>query len=117
MTTEITAKDLFSRGLVDEVLPEPSGGAHQNPKETTAAVADSVRKALFCLETTDPEKLVAARYERYRGIGAHGEGVARGLRAEANSSEVDGLNGYRTPREGRTPGEPTPAPKRAPANP
>lgn len=113
---KITAEDLLSRGLVDEVLPEPSGGAHQNPKQTTAAVAESVRKALFRLAATDPEKLVAARYERYRGIGAHGESAPRGLFAEANGSKVNGLNGYRAP-QGRVPGDPTPAPKRAPARP
>jgi acetyl-CoA carboxylase carboxyl transferase subunit alpha len=70
---KITAQDLFSRGLVDEVLPEPLGGAHQDPGAAVEAVAAAVGKALFRLRRTDPKTLVAARYERYRRIGTHAE--------------------------------------------
>jgi acetyl-CoA carboxylase carboxyl transferase subunit alpha len=84
---KITARDLLSRGLVDEVLPEPLGGAHQNPKDATRAVAAAVEKTLFRLRHVAPKALVAARYERYRRLGEHGEET---LVHPATPSETNG---------------------------
>jgi acetyl-CoA carboxylase carboxyl transferase subunit alpha len=90
-TMKITAEDLYSRGLVDEVLPEPLGGAQSDPEAATSAVATAVRRALFRLGNVDPKALVATRYERYRRLGEHGgDGtLARSTPAEANG-EVNG---------------------------
>jgi acetyl-CoA carboxylase carboxyl transferase subunit alpha len=68
---KLTARDLEAHGIVDEVLPEPLGGAHQNPDAATEAVAGAVRRALSGLAGKDPAALVESRYERYRRIGAH----------------------------------------------
>ncbi|HON08721.1 MAG TPA: acetyl-CoA carboxylase carboxyltransferase subunit alpha, partial [Verrucomicrobiota bacterium] len=66
---KITATDLYKFGLVDEIIPEPLGGAHTNPNET----ADSLKKALLkhlseLLKLTSTERL-KLRYEKYRTFG------------------------------------------------
>ncbi len=68
---KITAEDLLAHGIVDEVLPEPLGGAHNDPEAATKAVAGAVEGALSRLAKLEPRALVKARYERYRRIGAH----------------------------------------------
>lgn len=67
----ITARDLKQQGIVDEVLPEPLGGAHQEPEETVEAVGKALERVLSGLSGVDSDELVDARYERYRDIGAH----------------------------------------------
>lgn len=68
---KLTARDLEAHGIVDEVLPEPLGGAHRDPDAATETVAGAVRRALSGLAGKDPAALVESRYERYRRIGAH----------------------------------------------
>ena len=68
---KITASDLLAHGIVDEVLPEPLGGAHNEPEAATEAVARAVQDALSKLSDVEPEAVVKSRYERYRRIGAH----------------------------------------------
>lgn len=67
----ITARDLKRQGIVDEVLSEPLGGAHQEPEETVEAVGKALERVLSGLSGVDSDELVDARYERYRSIGAH----------------------------------------------
>ena len=74
---KLTAADLMAHGIIDEILPEPLGGAHNEPDSVTAAVATAVEKVLFRMENETAEALIKARYERYRRIGTHiAEGVA-----------------------------------------
>ena len=68
---KLTARDMKERGIVDEVLPEPLGGAHNEPETAVEAVGDSLERVLSGLSETDPETLCKARYERYRRIGSH----------------------------------------------
>ena len=68
---KITARDLMAHGIIDEILPEPLGGAHNEPEAATAVVAAAIKKALFRMRDVDPGALVKARYERYRRIGTH----------------------------------------------
>jgi acetyl-CoA carboxylase carboxyl transferase subunit alpha len=68
---KLTARDMKERGIVDEVLPEPLGGAHNEPEAAVETVGESLNRVLSGLADTDPEALREARYERYRRIGAH----------------------------------------------
>ena len=68
---KLTAADMKGRGIVDEIIPEPLGGAHNDPTSTIEAVGKSLNRVLTGLSGTDPDKLREARYERYRRIGAH----------------------------------------------
>lgn len=68
---KITAGDLLAHGVIDEVLTEPLGGAHNDPDDAIGAVARAVEGALARLSKLEPEALVKSRYERYRRIGTH----------------------------------------------
>jgi acetyl-CoA carboxylase carboxyl transferase subunit alpha len=67
----LTARDLKEHGIVDEVLPEPLGGAHNEPADAIKVVGDALDRVLTGLAEADSDALVQARYERYRRIGAH----------------------------------------------
>jgi len=69
---KMVGSDLMELGIVDEVVPEPLGGAHQDPAAVFAAVGSVVGRALDELSGIDPEEMVAARYRRLRAIGAYG---------------------------------------------
>ena len=68
---KITARDLKEHEIVDEVLDEPLGGAHNEPEAAVESVGAALERVLPDLENTDPATLVKRRYERYRRIGAH----------------------------------------------
>ena len=68
---KVTARDLKQHGIVDEVLPEPLGGAHKQPKTAIREVGDALDRVISGLSDADPGALVEARHERYRRIGAY----------------------------------------------
>ncbi len=68
---KITARDLKEQKIVDEVLPEPLGGAHNEPDAAIEAVGETLGLVLSELSDVDPQTLMKTRYERYRRIGAH----------------------------------------------
>ncbi len=67
------AEDLLQLGVIDEIIPEPLGGAHRDVELATQHVKDAIRTHLKELMQIDREKLVGQRYERYRKIGIYGE--------------------------------------------
>ncbi|MGH7727235.1 MAG: acetyl-CoA carboxylase carboxyltransferase subunit alpha [Vulcanimicrobiaceae bacterium] len=67
----LTSGDLVGFEIVDEVVPEPLGGAHRDASGFMAAVLSAIGGALAELVRIDPETLRERRYERYRRIGAH----------------------------------------------
>lgn len=66
----LTSDDLKRFGIIDEVIPEPLGGAHRDAANFTGAVIEAIDASLRRLETQTPEQLRERRYERYRRIGA-----------------------------------------------
>jgi acyl-CoA carboxylase subunit beta len=67
----ITARDLQELGVIDAIVPEPSGGAHLNPDAAARYLKDAIMHELIRLQEVSPAQLVRARYRRYRGIGAY----------------------------------------------
>lgn len=65
----ITAKDLLELKLVDEVIPEPLGGAHADLEATAAALKEALLRHLGELEKLPLDDLLRRRYEKYRRIG------------------------------------------------
>ena len=65
----VTAKDLKELGVIDEILPEPSGGAHMDPQAMAKTVEVAVRRNLKQLRRYKPDTLVALRYKKYRAMG------------------------------------------------
>jgi acetyl-CoA carboxylase carboxyl transferase subunit alpha len=66
---KITAKDLVALGIVDEIIPEPPGGAHRHRDDAVTSVAAAVRRHLARLGGMPTDTLVAARYVKFRRIG------------------------------------------------
>lgn len=65
----LTAPDLRQLGVVDEVLPEPFGGAHRDPDAVLATVRDAVRTQLAALRQVSADELVNRRYAKFRRLG------------------------------------------------
>jgi acetyl-CoA carboxylase carboxyl transferase subunit alpha len=70
---KVDADDLEKLGAVDEVIPEPLGGAHNDPPQAAATLKYSLHKHLNDLRALDMETLLETRYERYRHIGTYEE--------------------------------------------
>jgi acetyl-CoA carboxylase carboxyl transferase subunit alpha len=68
---KITAPALKELGVVDEIVQEPLGGAHRSPRETIAAVKESLLRHLKRLTGISSKKLVDRRYEKYAAIGRY----------------------------------------------
>lgn len=66
---KITAKELKTLGVVDEVIPEPVGGAHRDYDEVMANVKKYLVKQLKKLSKESTEKLVEKRFEKYANLG------------------------------------------------
>jgi acetyl-CoA carboxylase carboxyl transferase subunit alpha len=67
---KITAKDLLELGLVDEIVPEPLGGAHNDPKTTAETLKEYLLKNLETLKQFSIAKRLKLRYAKFR---AHGQ--------------------------------------------
>lgn len=65
----ITAQDLLGFGLIDEIIPEPLGGAHRNLAQVTKDVGAVISRTLQQLEALPREVLLEQRYQKYRDIG------------------------------------------------
>jgi acetyl-CoA carboxylase carboxyl transferase subunit alpha len=70
---KLTAKDLASFGIIDEVIPEPLGGAHRDPQKTGENIQAALRKHFGEMSAMSPEDLIRTRYEKFRAMGAYAE--------------------------------------------
>ena len=66
----ITAKDLLDLGLVDEIIPEPLGGAHNDLPGMSQTLRSTLLKHLAQLQALSPKDRLAQRYEKFRRHGA-----------------------------------------------
>jgi acetyl-CoA carboxylase carboxyl transferase subunit alpha len=70
----ITATDMLGLKLVDEIVREPVGGAHQDYEEAATLVGDALRRHLDDLEAMTPADRLEARYRKFRAMGGAGLG-------------------------------------------
>lgn len=66
---KLTAEDLLELGIIDGIIPEPAGGAHENYDEIAARVKERILTTLPELQATSPEKLLESRHKKYERIG------------------------------------------------
>ena len=66
---KLTAPDLLQLGLVDGIVPEPPGGAQENPDEAAELLREPLRLALAELAPLSPAQLVDDRYNKFRRMG------------------------------------------------
>jgi acetyl-CoA carboxylase carboxyl transferase subunit alpha len=66
---KITAQDLIRFGIVDEIVAEPSGGAHRDPQAAMAAAADAITAAFASLRGLDRAVVRKMRRDKFLAIG------------------------------------------------
>ena len=66
---KITAKDLKDLGIVDEIVPEPDGGAHTDHEAAARLLDEVLDRQLTALSNESPRDLLSARYEKFRKMG------------------------------------------------
>ncbi|HMP31356.1 MAG TPA: hypothetical protein PKD85_17260, partial [Saprospiraceae bacterium] len=66
---KLTAEHMLSFGLIDEIIPEPLGGAHTDPEKMSRTIKAHIRKELSVLMDMDPEDRVNQRIAKYEKMG------------------------------------------------
>jgi acetyl-CoA carboxylase carboxyl transferase subunit alpha len=66
---KITARDLKELGIIDEIVPEPKGGAHADIAEAAALLRPYLQRALKELSKLKPAQLPEERYKKFRRMG------------------------------------------------
>lgn len=69
----LTSKDMSGFGLVDDVLPEPLGGAHADPEKMAETLKAYILKTLRALKKLDPEKRIEQRIDKFSKMGFYEE--------------------------------------------
>jgi len=86
---KLGANDLKKLGVVDEVLPECHGGAHNDPQAAAKTLQEALQRHLKELQVLSPEKLMDARYEKYRAMGVYEEKVRSEIAAAVPQEEAE----------------------------
>src|SRR5947209_8695576 len=73
----LTARDLARFGVIDDVIPEPLGGAHRDHREMGNTLKTYLLRYLRELRHTPVDELLEQRYQKFRCIGVFDEGVAK----------------------------------------
>ena len=69
---KLTAPDLLAKGIIDEIVREPIGGAHTSVDEAAVLLDGPLRAALESASTPDIEARLARRYDKFRDMGRLG---------------------------------------------
>ena len=67
---KLTAPDLIKLGIIDDIIPEPEGGAHLSPAQTIRQVDRAISRHLATLSKENGPALAADRYQKFRKMGA-----------------------------------------------
>lgn len=86
---KITAADLLAMEVIEEIVPEPRGGAHHDYEATGAAIKDAVWRHLQELSGLDPAELKEDRYRKFRKIGEFAEGAQESVILEEEVQNVE----------------------------
>jgi acetyl-CoA carboxylase carboxyl transferase subunit alpha len=77
---KLTAADLFRLGVIDEIIKEPLGGAHRDPKGMAETLKEAFDRHMRELEKKEIEELLNGRYEKFRKMGTFIDNEAGGIR-------------------------------------
>jgi acetyl-CoA carboxylase carboxyl transferase subunit alpha len=69
---KLTAPDLLKAGIIDEIIPEPVGGAHTDPAAAAALVDGVLARELAAVTAEDSQSRLANRYAKFRNMGRAG---------------------------------------------
>lgn len=84
----MTSRDLLRMGIIDEIIPEPVGGAHRDHREASANLKSFLIRSLRDLEDLPVETLLDRRYEKFRRIGVYSESVEAATVPDARLDHV-----------------------------
>jgi acetyl-CoA carboxylase carboxyl transferase subunit alpha len=70
---KMTAPDLLARGIIDEIVPEPTGGAHNNPAAAATLLDTALDRALAEVGALDAATRLEQRYQKFRQMGRLGD--------------------------------------------
>jgi len=71
---KLTAPELKALRIIDDIIPEPQGGAHHDPAATAEALRAALSKHLAALQSLSPDQLLESRYQKFRSLGTWREG-------------------------------------------
>ncbi len=66
---KITAQDLFQMKVIDEMVEEPIGGAHRDPRRVAELLKEAIVRNMSEIKTLAPPDLIRMRYEKFRKLG------------------------------------------------
>lgn len=66
---KLTAPDLLALGVIDEIVPEPIGGAHTNPTKAATLLDSALYRALAAVSALEGPARLEARYQKFRHMG------------------------------------------------
>jgi acetyl-CoA carboxylase carboxyl transferase subunit alpha len=69
---KLTAPDLLQAGIIDEIVREPTGGAHNDPEAATRVLEEALSRALDRVGPMSSEQRLEARYAKFRSMGRLG---------------------------------------------
>jgi acetyl-CoA carboxylase carboxyl transferase subunit alpha len=85
---KLTARDLFRLRVIDDIIPEPLGGAHRDHREMANTLKAYLMRYLRELRGVPTEELLEQRYQKFRRMGVFDEVLA--------APEANGVGGYST---------------------
>lgn len=71
----ISAREVLATQIIDELVPEPIGGAHRNPILAASHLQTALQEHLSDLKQYSPKQLIEMRYQKFRTIGKFGKAV------------------------------------------
>ena len=89
----LTAQDCEELGVVDVLVPEPKGGAHVDPDEAARQLKKFILSELVQIHGVAPQRLVKARYEKFRHMGRYSSRISVAI-----SKEREEIQGYLSQR-------------------
>ena len=82
---KLTAYDCRDLGIIDTVVPEPSGGAHLDPGEAARQLRRMIVSELVSLQSRGSKKMQKDRYKKYRNIGEYSSYFSAALTRDVNA--------------------------------
>lgn len=79
---KMTAKNLMELKVIDEIIKEPSGGAHRSLEKTGKEIKSAIKRNLDMLMSIPKEKLLSLRYDKFRNMGKYLELTEQNLKEE-----------------------------------
>ncbi len=80
----LIAQECLALGIIDEIVPEPEGGAHRDPEEAARQLGIAIKRRLAALEKVSSKKLAESRYKKFRNMGEDSKHSQTAMRREVS---------------------------------